>query len=57
MVERAPEGTEPEVSLTVQEPKKVPATVGGAGEEESASDEPSEGGEPAAPATEAEPQQ
>jgi ATP-dependent Clp protease ATP-binding subunit ClpC len=34
MVERAPEGSDPEVSLTVQEPKKVPATVGGAAEEE-----------------------
>src|ERR671927_416068 len=29
MVERAPDGSDPEVSLTVQEPKKVPATVGG----------------------------
>jgi ATP-dependent Clp protease ATP-binding subunit ClpC len=33
MVERAPEGTDPEVSLTVQEPKKVPAAVGGRTEE------------------------
>ena len=28
MVERAPEGQDPEVALSVQEPKKVPATVG-----------------------------
>src|SRR5687768_4067089 len=36
MVERAPEGTDPEVTLTVVEPKKVPAGVGGrpAGEEQ-----------------------
>jgi ATP-dependent Clp protease ATP-binding subunit ClpC len=39
MVERAPEGTEPEVSLSVQEPKKVPATVGGSGEDENATEE------------------
>jgi len=34
MVERAPEGEDPEVSLTVVEPKKVPAAVGGGGQEE-----------------------
>ncbi|MEY2535522.1 MAG: ATP-dependent Clp protease ATP-binding subunit ClpC, partial [bacterium] len=33
MVERAPDGTDPEVSLTVHEPKKVPAAVGGRTEE------------------------
>jgi ATP-dependent Clp protease ATP-binding subunit ClpC len=49
MVERAPEGSDPEVSLTVQEAKKVPATVGGSGGEENASDEPS--GDPVAPGT------
>jgi ATP-dependent Clp protease ATP-binding subunit ClpC len=49
MVERAPEGTDPEVSLTVQEPKKVPATVGGSADEENGSDEPS--GEPVAPSS------
>ncbi len=50
LVERAPEGTDPEVSLTVQEPKKVPATVGGSGDEENASeDEPS--GDPVAPSS------
>jgi ATP-dependent Clp protease ATP-binding subunit ClpC len=34
MVERAPDGEDPEVSLTVVEPKKVPAAVGGGAEEE-----------------------
>jgi ATP-dependent Clp protease ATP-binding subunit ClpC len=34
MVERAAEGEEPEVNLTVVEPKKVPAAVGGGSEEE-----------------------
>ena len=33
MVERAPEGSEPEVSLTVREPEKVPAAVGATGDE------------------------
>ena len=47
MVERAPEGTDPEVSLTVREPEKVPATVGGAAEEENGGDEPS--GDPVGP--------
>jgi ATP-dependent Clp protease ATP-binding subunit ClpC len=47
MVERAPDGADPEVSLSVQEPKKVPATVGGAAEEENGGDE---SGGPAAPA-------
>src|SRR6478609_3606008 len=41
MVERAPEGADPEVALSVVEPKKVPATVGGAGDDESGGDEPS----------------
>jgi ATP-dependent Clp protease ATP-binding subunit ClpC len=48
MVERAPEGSDPEVALSVQEPKKVPATVGGAAEEENGGEE--SGGGPAAPA-------
>jgi ATP-dependent Clp protease ATP-binding subunit ClpC len=56
MVERAPEGTEPEVSLTVQEPKKVPATVGGAAED-SASEESADAPAPTAPAGDAEPQE
>jgi ATP-dependent Clp protease ATP-binding subunit ClpC len=51
MVERAPEGTDPEVALSVVEPKKVPAVVGGgelpAGEEHH--------DEPAAPEAPAEP--
>src|SRR4051794_4855557 len=49
MVERAPEGTDPEVALTVREPEKVPAAVGGSGGEgeEGSSDEPS--GDPVAP--------
>jgi hypothetical protein len=47
MVERAPEGADPEVSLTVREPEKVPAAVGGSGGEENASDESS--GDPVAP--------
>jgi ATP-dependent Clp protease ATP-binding subunit ClpC len=34
MVERAADGEDPEVSLTVVEPKKVPAAVGGGGAEE-----------------------
>jgi ATP-dependent Clp protease ATP-binding subunit ClpC len=43
MVERAPDGEDPEVSLTVVEPKKVPAAVGGGGQEEgSDSDAPEE---------------
>jgi hypothetical protein len=48
MVERAPEGADPEVTLTVVEPKKVPAGVGGrpAGEEQA--------DEPAPPAPEGE---
>src|SRR5215217_1950816 len=51
MVERGPEGADPEVTLTVVEPKKVPAGVGGrpAGEEQA--DEPA----PAAPEAEAPP--
>jgi ATP-dependent Clp protease ATP-binding subunit ClpC len=50
MVERAPDGTDPEVSLTVREPEKVPATVGGSGGEENASgEEPS--GDPVTPGT------
>ncbi|MDX6723578.1 MAG: ATP-dependent Clp protease ATP-binding subunit ClpC, partial [Solirubrobacteraceae bacterium] len=43
MVERAPEGTDPEVTLTVQAPKKVPAAVGGRAEEENGGgDEPAD---------------
>jgi ATP-dependent Clp protease ATP-binding subunit ClpC len=56
MVERAPEGTDPEVSLTVQEPKKVPATVGGSGDEENGSEEQSGAPAAAPPSGEAEPQ-
>jgi ATP-dependent Clp protease ATP-binding subunit ClpC len=56
MVERAPEGTDPEVSLTVQEPKKVPATVGASGDEENGSEEQSGAPEAAPPAGEGEPQ-
>jgi ATP-dependent Clp protease ATP-binding subunit ClpC len=52
MVERAPEGTDPEVALSVQEPKKVPAAVGGAGGEENGQDEAS--GEPGSSSTPAE---
>src|SRR4051812_1659731 len=48
MVERAPEGTDPEVSLTVQEGPKVPATVGGSGGEENAAEESSD---PVAPSS------
>jgi ATP-dependent Clp protease ATP-binding subunit ClpC len=47
MVERAAEGEDPEVSLTVVEPKKVPAAVGGGSEEGSDGDAPDE--EPAPP--------
>jgi ATP-dependent Clp protease ATP-binding subunit ClpC len=51
MVERAPEGTDPEVSLTVREPEKVPAAVGGAGGEENGGDEESgDSVSPSAPA-------
>src|SRR5919107_250800 len=50
MVERAPEGTEPEVSLTVREPEKVPAAVGGSGEAENENGgEEQPGGAPVAP--------
>ena len=34
MVDRAPEGEDPEVTLTVVEPKKVPAAVGGGATED-----------------------
>jgi hypothetical protein len=34
MVERAADGEDPEVNLTVVEPKKVPAAVGGGAEDE-----------------------
>jgi ATP-dependent Clp protease ATP-binding subunit ClpC len=47
MVSRAPEGEDPEVSLSVVEPKKVPAAVGGGSTEESNEGEPQD--EPAAP--------
>jgi ATP-dependent Clp protease ATP-binding subunit ClpC len=56
MVERAPEGTDPEVSLTVREPEKVPATVGGSGDEENGSEEQPGAPEAAPPAGEGEPQ-
>ncbi len=49
LVERAPEGSDPEVSLTVVEPKKVPAAVGAAGDEAQA--EEGSPGEPEAPAS------
>ncbi len=49
MVERAPDGEDPEVSLTVVEPKKVPAAVGATGEE-NASSEGEAGEQPDAPA-------
>jgi ATP-dependent Clp protease ATP-binding subunit ClpC len=49
MVERAAEGEDPEVSLTVVEPKKVPAAVGATGEE-NASSEGEAGEQPDAPA-------
>src|ERR687886_588959 len=43
MVERAPDGADPEVSLSVREPEKVPAAVGGSGDEEgSAAESPTE---------------
>jgi ATP-dependent Clp protease ATP-binding subunit ClpC len=51
MVERAPEGADPEVALSVVEPKKVPAVVGGG--ELPAGDEHHD--EPAAPEAPAEP--
>ena len=38
MVERAPEGEDPEVSLTVVEPKKVPAAVGATGDQAASSE-------------------
>jgi ATP-dependent Clp protease ATP-binding subunit ClpC len=56
MVERAPEGTDPEVALSVQEPKKVPAAVGGAGNGEENSEESPEAPQAAPPAGEGEPQ-
>src|ERR687883_410945 len=49
MVERAPEGQDPEVALSVREPEKVPAAVGGAATEENGADEPS--GDPVGPNT------
>jgi ATP-dependent Clp protease ATP-binding subunit ClpC len=42
MVERAPEGADPEVNLSVVEPKKVPAAVGGGAEEAGDGDAPDE---------------
>jgi ATP-dependent Clp protease ATP-binding subunit ClpC len=54
MVERAPEGEEPEVSLSVVEPKKVPAGVGGG--QLAGGDEPApEPAQPEPPAEDAEP--
>jgi ATP-dependent Clp protease ATP-binding subunit ClpC len=54
MVERAPEGSDPEVSLTVVEPK-VPAAVGGGPTEEGNEGEaPEEEPTPPAPAADAE---
>jgi ATP-dependent Clp protease ATP-binding subunit ClpC len=49
LVERAAEGEDPEVALTVVEPKKVPAAVGATGEE-NASSEGEPAGQPEAPA-------
>jgi ATP-dependent Clp protease ATP-binding subunit ClpC len=51
MVERAPEGEDPEVALSVVEPKKVPAGVGGGPAEE----QPEEPAAPAPPADEPDP--
>jgi ATP-dependent Clp protease ATP-binding subunit ClpC len=54
MVERAPEGSDPEVNLTVVEPKKVPAAVGGGPSEEgNGGDAPEEEPAPPPPAAEA----
>jgi ATP-dependent Clp protease ATP-binding subunit ClpC len=56
MVERAPEGSDPEVNLTVVEPKKVPAAVGGGPSEEgNGGDAPEEEPAPPPPAAEADP--
>jgi ATP-dependent Clp protease ATP-binding subunit ClpC len=56
MVERAPDGEDPEVSLTVVEPKKVPAAVGGGPSEEgNGGDAPEEEPAPPPPAAEADP--
>ncbi|HSD77301.1 MAG TPA: hypothetical protein VLA98_07840, partial [Solirubrobacteraceae bacterium] len=58
MVGRAPEGEEPEVTLTVVEPKKVPAGVGGREGEAEGTGEPHEPPSPAAgQADDAEPAQ
>ena len=56
MVGRAPEGEDPEVTLEVVEPKKVPAAVGGGGETEEGSDAeaPEEPAPPPPPAADAE---
>ena len=40
LVRIADPNDDPEVSLTVREPEKVPATVGGAAEDESGGEEP-----------------
>jgi ATP-dependent Clp protease ATP-binding subunit ClpC len=57
MVERAPDGADPEVALSVQEPKKVPAAVGGSGgEEENGSEGSTDAPEAAPPAPEGDPQ-
>jgi ATP-dependent Clp protease ATP-binding subunit ClpC len=52
LVERAPEGSDPEVNLTVVEPK-VPAAVGGGPEEGNGGDAPEEEPAPPPPAAEA----
>ena len=50
MVERAPEGADPEVNLTVVEPTKVPAAVGGGpSEEEGNTGDEAPGSQPAPP--------
>jgi ATP-dependent Clp protease ATP-binding subunit ClpC len=56
MVGRAPEGEDPEVTLTVVVPEKVPAAVGGGGETEEGTDaETPEEPAPPPPAADAEP--
>ena len=56
MVGRAPEGEDPEVTLAVVMPKKVPAAVGGGGEAEegSGTEAPEELVPPPPPAADAE---
>jgi ATP-dependent Clp protease ATP-binding subunit ClpC len=54
MVERAADGEDPEVSLTVVEPKKVPAAVGGGAEEEGSEGDAPDGEPTPPPAADAE---